>query len=129
MAWSAVRLARVLEARSQYADAERLALSALPIAQNKLNPRPQLEAETYHVLARILSHDSARYQEASNDFDKALSVYSGTYGPESPVMGGLLQDLGLLLIQFGKQPQGNEMLNRAKEIRAKYEMAGAPVIP
>lgn len=60
-----------------------------------------------------------KYAQAEPLYQRALAIYEKTLGPQHPDVADVLEDYARLLRETGRNEEGQQMEQRATEIRAR----------
>jgi len=127
MASLAYKAALALHVHAQYAEAERLHLSALRIREQALGLEHPDVASSLHALA-LLFWKQGRDREAEPLYLRALQIRELVLGANHPDVASVLNDLGNLSWKQGKYAEAESFSLRALRIREQVLGADHPEV-
>jgi tetratricopeptide (TPR) repeat protein len=109
------QVALLFNAKTRYAEAERLMRPALAIIEASYGPDHPSVAATLNNLARLLQ-DTDRLAEAEPLMRRALAITEASYGPDHPSVADTLNNLAGLLYDTSRRTEAEPLYRRALEI-------------
>jgi tetratricopeptide (TPR) repeat protein len=119
-------LAEQYYATASPAKAEPLYRRGLEILEKSLSPEHPHLATCLNNLAILLHGTNDRYAQAEPLYKRSLAILEKTLDPAHPILAKSLTNLAYLYRRCGRQPEAEELENRAATIRAAQVMAGSP---